>query len=79
MVRPPPNANELEGLFRPGFFHGVGTVVLKLLNCVQPVAAVFGKKDYQQLTIVRGMVRQLESAGETSSPANRAGSATASR
>src|SRR5437667_203462 len=70
MVRPPPIANELEGLFRPGFFHGVATVVLKLLNCVQPVAAVFGKKDYQQLMIVRGMVRQLDLpveiiAGET--------------
>src|SRR5207247_9482779 len=70
MVRPPPNANELEGRFRPGFFHGVATVVLKLLNCVEPVAAVFGKKDYQQLMIVRGMVRQLDLpveiiAGET--------------
>jgi len=70
MVRPPPIASELEGLFRPGFFHGVATVVLKLLNCVQPVAAVFGKKDYQQLMIVRGMVRQLDLpveivAGET--------------
>jgi len=70
MVRPPPIANELEGVFRPGFFHGVATVVLKLLNCVQPVAAVFGKKDYQQLMVVRGMVRQLDLpveivAGET--------------
>ena len=64
MVRPPPIANDLEGLFRPGFFHGVATVVLKLLNCVQPVAAVFGKKDYQQLMIVRGMVRQLDLAIE---------------
>src|SRR2546423_12902726 len=52
MVRPPPIANELEGAFRPGFFHGVATAVLKLLNCVQPVAAVFGKEGYQQLMIV---------------------------
>jgi pantoate--beta-alanine ligase len=58
-VQPPPLAGELEGRFRPGFFEGVTTVVLKLFNCVQPVAAVFGKKDYQQLVIVRGMVRQL--------------------
>jgi len=60
LVRPPPVAEELEGRFRPGFFHGVATVVLKLLNCVQPAAAVFGKKDYQQLVIVRDMVRQFD-------------------
>jgi pantoate--beta-alanine ligase len=70
IVRPPPIADELEGRFRPGFFNGVATVVLKLLNCVQPAAAIFGKKDYQQLHIVRGMVRQLDLpveivAGET--------------
>jgi pantoate--beta-alanine ligase len=69
-VQPPPLAGELEGAFRPGFFEGVTTVVLKLFNCVQPAAAVFGKKDYQQLVIVRGMVRQLDLpiaivAGET--------------
>ncbi len=70
LVQPPAIAGELEGSFRPGFFTGVATVVLKLLNCVQPRAAVFGKKDYQQLMIVRGMVRQLDLpveivAGET--------------
>jgi pantoate--beta-alanine ligase len=59
MVEPPPMANELEGRFRPRFFHGVATVVLKLFNCVQPRFAIFGKKDYQQMTIVRDMVRQL--------------------
>jgi pantoate--beta-alanine ligase len=59
-VEPPPLAADLEGRFRPGFFRGVATVVLKLLNCVQPVAAVFGKKDYQQLVLVRDMVRGFD-------------------
>ncbi|MBK1780791.1 pantoate--beta-alanine ligase [Advenella sp. WQ 585] len=52
--------NVLEGEFRPGFFEGVSTVVLKLFSCVQPQVAVFGKKDYQQLMIVRNMCRQFQ-------------------
>jgi pantoate--beta-alanine ligase len=59
-VAPPALADELEGRFRPAFFVGVSTVVLKLLNCVQPEVAVFGKKDYQQLIVIEGMVRQLD-------------------
>src|SRR5690606_23413484 len=52
--------NILEGEFRPDFFVGVSTVVLKLFSCVQPRVAVFGKKDYQQLMVVRAMCRQLQ-------------------
>jgi pantoate--beta-alanine ligase len=60
LVQPPPELTDiLEGQVRPGFFTGVCTVVLKLFDMVQPAAAVFGKKDYQQLLVVRGMVRQL--------------------
>jgi len=58
-VDPPAIADELEGASRPKHFRGMATVVLKLLNIVRPRVAVFGKKDYQQLHIIRRMVAQL--------------------
>jgi pantoate--beta-alanine ligase len=55
----PALADILEGHFRPGFFTGVCTVVMKLFACVQPAVAVFGKKDYQQLMVIQRMVKQF--------------------
>lgn len=58
-VDPGPAGQLLEGEFRPGFFGGVLTVVLKLLHLVRPAAVVFGQKDAQQLALVRRMVTDL--------------------
>jgi pantoate--beta-alanine ligase len=59
-VNPGPLGEILEGASRPGFFHGVLTVVLKLFHLTRPDLCFFGEKDYQQLTLVRRMVRDTD-------------------
>jgi pantoate--beta-alanine ligase len=64
VVPPAEQDNTLEGEFRPGHFKGVATVVMKLFQIARPDVALFGKKDYQQLMVIRNMVADLNLAIE---------------
>ncbi|MFO0941022.1 MAG: pantoate--beta-alanine ligase [Pirellulales bacterium] len=58
-IDPPAEAQPLEGVCRPGHFRGVATIVMKLFQILPATVAYFGQKDYQQLTIIRRMVEDL--------------------
>src|SRR3546814_9705447 len=61
MIRRPPRSTRTDTLFPyTTLFRSVSTVVMRLFSCVQPSVAVFGKKDYQQLMVVRNMCRQFQ-------------------